>query len=338
MKPGGFPERIWRGRWSRAAALGLVLLLLATLIPPGPRPAPPGSGEARLVYTPVPLDAGDPGRRDVGRLHFLGGWSLTSPDERLGGLSGLHVEHGEAIAVSDTGMIVRFPLPGTTATPRIRFQPVGQGPGAARDRRTRDSEGLQVTGDRLWISFERYNQVWRYDRTSMRAQASAQPEAMRGWRVNNGGAEAIVRLADGRFLIIQEGRDNGAPTSAAILFAGDPAMPGTPAMRLAYRRPPGFRATDAALLPDGRILILNRSFISLRLAARLMVADVRRLTAGGTIEGQEVATLEAPLAVDNMEGLSVTREEGRTIVWMVSDDDYMRLFRHTLLLKFELRP
>jgi hypothetical protein len=64
---------------------------------------------------------------------------------------------------------------------------------------------------------------------------------------------------------------------------------------------------------------------------------VRRLAAGGTIEGQEVATLEAPLAVDNMEGVSVTQEGDRIIVWLLSDDDYMRLFRHTLLLKFELR-
>lgn len=337
MKLGGFPERILRNRWLRAIALGVALFLLATLVPPGPRLAQPGPGEALLVYTPVPLDAGDPGRRNVGRLHFLGGWSLTSPDERLGGLSGIHVENGEAIAVSDTGMIARFPLPGTAGTPRIRFQPVEQGPGAARDRRTRDSEGLQVAGDRLWLSFERYNAVWRYDRATMRAQSAARPEAMRRWRANNGGAEAMVRLADGRFLIIQEGRDDDAPTSAAVLFAGDPAMPGTPAMRLAYRRPPGFRATDAALLPDGRVLILNRSLAMLRLSARLVVADVRQLASGGTIEGQEVATLEAPLAVDNMEGVSVTQEGDRIIVWLISDDDYMRLFRHTLLLKFELR-
>ena len=100
MKLGGFPVRIWRNRGPRAIALGVALLLLATLVPPGPRLAQPGPGEALLVYTPVPLDAGDPGRRDVGRLHFLGGWSLTSPDERLGGLSGIHVENGEAIAVS----------------------------------------------------------------------------------------------------------------------------------------------------------------------------------------------------------------------------------------------
>ena len=337
MKLGGFPERIWRGRWLRPLSLILALLALATLISPGPRPALPGPGEAALVYTPVPFDAGDPGRRDAGRLHFLGGWTLDSPDERLGGLSGLHVDGGEAIAVTDTGMVATFPLPGMSAHPRIRFQPVEQGPGAQRQRRNRDSEGLQVAGDRLWLTFERANAVWRYDRATLRAQAGAQPEAMRRWRGNNSGPEAIVRLADGRFLVIQEGIDNGRPTSEAALFAGDPAVPGTPAIRLAYRRPPGYRASDATLLPDGRVLILNRGLAWLRLSAKLVVADVRGLRASGTIEGQEVATLEAPLAVDNMEGVSVTREAGRTIVWLVSDDDYMRLFRHTLLLKFELR-
>ena len=337
MNPGGFPERIWRGRWLRALFLIGALLLLATLVPLGPQPGLGGVGDAPLVYTPVPLDAGDPGRRDAGRLHFLGAWTLSSPDDRFGGLSGLSVGQGEAVAVSDTGMVMTFPLPGVSASPRVRFQPAEQGPGTLRHRRSRDSEGLQVAGGQLWLSFERYNAIWRYDRATMRPQSAAQPEAMRRWRGNNSGPEAIVRLADGRFLLIQEGIENGSPTSEAVLFAGDPSVPGTPGIRLAYRRPPGYRATDAALLPDGRVLILNRGLAWLRLSAKLVVADVRGLRAGGTIGGQEVATLEAPLAVDNMEGVSVTEEGGRTIVWLVSDDDYMRLFRHTLLLKFELR-
>lgn len=337
MKLGGFPERIWRSRWPRLLFLVAAMVLLGTIVAAPPPPPLAGPGEAPLYYAPVRLEADAPTGRRVGRLHFLGGWQLSSPDDRLGGLSGLHVEGGEAIAVGDTGTVMTFPLPGVSPAPRIRFLPVAQGPGAARTRRTRDTEGLQVAGDRLWLSFERYNAVWRYDRATMRAQTGARPPAMRRWR-GNSGAEAIARLADGRFLVFEEGWDDARPTSEAVLFAGDPALPGTPALRLAYRRPPGFRVTDAAALPDGRILILNRSLAGLRLSARLVIADLSRLAPGGLIEGQEVATLEAPMVVDNMEGLSVTLEQGRVIVWLVSDDDFMRLFRRTLLLKFELRP
>jgi hypothetical protein len=331
MNLGGFPERIWR-----PPVLVAVFILLATIAPMRPAPPLPGPGEAPLVYTPIPLDAADPARRDVGRLHFLAGWELSSPDARLGGISGLHVENGEAIAVSDVGMILFFPMPGTAPAPRVRFQPLAQGPGSGRRRLTRDSEGLAVEGDRLWISYERYNAVWRYDRATIVAQAAVQPAPMRGWP-GNSGAETLVRLVDGRFLTIGEGWDNGAPFSQAVLFSGDPALPATSAMRVRYRRAPGYRPTDAALLPDGRLLILNRRFAWLRFSAKLVVADVSRLAEGGTIEGQEVATLESPLAIDNMEGLSITRENGRTIVWIASDDDFMRILRRSLLLKFELR-
>ena len=51
-----------------------------------------------------------------------------------------------------------------------------------------------------------------------------------------------------------------------------------------------------------------------------------------------MATLEAPLAVDNMEALSVTTKGGRTIVWIASRTTIScASFRRTLLLKFELR-
>lgn len=336
MNPGGFPERIWRRRWLRAAALLLVFVLLATNIPTGPRHAMDGAGEADLTYIPVQLAGDDPGRRDVGRLHFLGGWELASPDRRLGGLSGLRIDGNEAITVSDAGMVISFPLPGTSAAPRLRFQPVMDGPGRGRSRRTRDTEGLWLDGTHLWLSFERQNAVWRYDRATLRGETGAQPAPMRGWR-GNSGAEAIARLADGHFLVLEEGRDNGSTASTAVLFGGDPALPATPWMRLTYQRPANYRATDAAPLPDGRVLILNRALVGLRLSAKLVVADVRGLRPGGTLAGQEVATLEAPLVVDNMEGVAVTQESGRTIVWLVSDDDFMRVFRRTLLLKFELR-
>jgi hypothetical protein len=42
------------------------------------------------------------------------------------------------------------------------------------------------------------------------------------------------------------------------------------------------------------------------------------------------------MAVDNMEAQSVTRENGRTIVWIASDDN-LNPIQRTILLKLALR-
>ena len=137
------------------------------------------------------LDESDPARRDVGRLRFLAGWALDSSDARFGGLSGLHVEAGQATAISDAGIVTRFalPAPGAARTLAVRFDPLLEGPGPRSLRWSRDSEGLFVDRDHLWISFERRHMVWRYDRATLRAEAAARPEPMRRWR-GNSGAEA----------------------------------------------------------------------------------------------------------------------------------------------------
>lgn len=334
MKQGGFPERIWRSRWSRLLVVPALFVLLATITRPGPPLPPAGPGRGVLRFEPVALNPDDPAAGQVGRLRYLGGWALASDDVRFGGVSAIHVEGGAVTALSDVGMVMRFALPGAGREAPIRFDPLAEGPGPRTRKSNRDSEAMLIDGPQLWVAFERHNMVWRYDRASLRALESAQPAPMRRWR-GNSGPESLVRLADGRFLVLAEGRDDGDPYSEAVLFAGDPALPGTPAARLRYRRQDGYRATDAALLPDGRILILNRRFAWLRFSARLVVADPAGLVEGGTIEGAEVATLAAPLTVDNMEALSVTIENGRTIVWIASDDNLTPMQR-TLLLKFEL--
>ena len=79
----------------------------------------------------VPLDPADP-EPPPGRCAALpGGWSLTSADERFGGLSGLHVEAGAVTAVSDVGVVMRFPLPGARDRLPVRFDPLVEGPGPA---------------------------------------------------------------------------------------------------------------------------------------------------------------------------------------------------------------
>jgi hypothetical protein len=332
---GGFPEQIWRSRPKRAAFLLLAFAALTTIVAPPPPPPPPGPALAVLYFTPVPLDPSDPRRRRLGGLRYLGGWELSSDSARFGGISALHVEAGAATALSDSGTLLRFALPAGRGREPVRIAALPDGPGPATRKSNRDTESMLIRGPWLWAGFEKHNMVWRYRRSDLHAVAAARPAPMRRWR-GNAGPEAMTRLADGRFLVLGEGLNDLNPTSDAVLFDGDPAEPATPAFPLRYRRVPGYRVTDAAVLPDGRLLLLNRRFAWLEgWSAVLTIADARGLHTGGTIEGREIARLRPPATVDNMEALSVTVEHGRTIVWIASDDNFFALQR-TLLLKFAL--
>ncbi|MDQ8756456.1 esterase-like activity of phytase family protein [Sphingosinicella sp. LHD-64] len=319
---------------------GRLLFLLAaffaltTIVEPAPPPPRAARVEGRLTAEPVALDPGDPARGRVGALIYRRGWVLRSDAPRFGGLSAMHVENGAVTAISDVGDVLRFRLPGTGDTGRVAITALPVPYGSPLRKRNRDTEAVAVAGGEAWVSFERNNLIARYRRSDWRLEAFQRPEAMRRWG-GNSGAEAMVRLPDGRFILFAEG---GGTASRVLLYAGDPAMAGTRSVEARYRRPTGYRPTDAALLPDSRLMILNRRVDwPVRLSAKLVIADLPAWRAGAVIEGREVATLEAPLTVDNMEALSVARENGRTIVRIASDDNFMRVQR-TLLLEFELLP
>jgi hypothetical protein len=316
----------------RALFLLLCWLLLATVAPPSLQKRDPPPPVSWVRWAPVALDDEAPGLKRLGRLDFLGGWALTSNDPRFGGISALHVEGREALALSDAGWRIRLPLAAAANPVRAEIAMVAQGPGDPDEKENRDVESLAVAGGAVWLGYEQANAVWRYDRRRFAAQSAAAPASMARWS-DNRGAEAMVRLPDGRFLIFCEGEGGD---SEVLLFAGDPAVPGTPALGLRYRPPQGYRVTDAALLPDGRLALLNRR-VSLfsGFTAKLTVARLPALKHGSLIEGLEAASFEGPVTRDNFEALSVTREGGRTILWIASDDNYNPLQR-TLLMKFAL--
>jgi len=323
-------------RAARIATALAALVFLATFVPPDDRPRPPAPADTKLVADPLPLDRADPGRRRIGGLVFLEGWRLTSPDVRFGGLSAMHVEGGEILAVSDAGSLFRFPVPRGAGAMPLHVARVAQGPGSGRRKGDRDGEALAVAGGEAWIAWEGRNQIWRYRRGDWQAEARAAPRAMNDWPSMRG-PEAMARIGGGRFLLFAEGPETAEGTTPALLFLGDPAEPGTATLPLRYRPPPGFRPTDATLLPDGRVMVLNRRFRLLTgFTAALAIADISGLRAGATIVPRLIARFDGSLTVDNMEALSVTRESGRTIVWIASDDNYTPLLQRTILMKFAL--
>ncbi|HEY6916054.1 MAG TPA: esterase-like activity of phytase family protein [Allosphingosinicella sp.] len=314
----------------RSALLALCTLpWLASFAPLWRYPPELTPSRVQLSVAPVALEETAPGRRRVGALTFLGGWSIQA--KGLGGLSALRLEAGQATALSDAGRVVRFALPPVNrATAEIL--PLIEGPGPAFSKRNRDAEALDVEGGRLWVGYEGHNAIWRYDAATLAAQASAAPDAMAGW-ARNGGAEAMLRLPDGRFLIFEEGAADADGTVALLLSSRDPVEPGATLTKLRYRPPPGYVPVDAALLPDGRIAVLNRRFSPFGgFSARLMAG---RLSGPVLETEEELAAFVPPVLTDNYEALAVTQENGRTILWMASDDNFNPLQR-TLILKFAL--
>ena len=69
--------------------------------------------------------------------------------------------------------------------------------------------------------------------------------------------------------------------------------------------------------------------------ARLSLVTLPRLEAGVILTGRVVATFAPPGLTDNFEALALSRENGKPVLWVASDDNLFFLQR-TLLLKFDL--
>ena len=285
----------------------------------------------------VLLDPTDPTRRRVGRLTFMGGVHLTSPDPAFGGFSALAVQGDRVTLLSDGGNVVRFRLASDGRVSDARFGNLPAGPGTGWRKTDRDSESLAIdsqTGT-AWIGFERDNSIWRFSQGFERAEAQVRPAAMRRWW-RNGGAETLVRRRDGSFVAIEEEDSRGDGTRALLVWPRDPTAQPDAAMQLRYRPPAGYDPADATELPDGRLLVLNRWWgPPLHFAAVLTVIERSALRPCAVVSGTSIARLTEPLTLDNYEGVAATVEAGRTIVWLVSDDNRTP-FERTLVMKFRL--
>lgn len=316
--------------------LGLVPLLV--LASSGDEPRAMFGRGATMTATRVTVDPRDPAHVRVGALTFVGGVRLRGNQAAFGGFSSMTVEGDRFTLLSDGGTIVRFRM-GADFVPRdVRFADLPGGPRTGAYKKERDSESMTGAGTPWrWVGFEDANEIWRFDAALTHAQRIGRPTAMRRWPVA-GGAEAMVRLRDGRFVVFSESKEPPHLPDArvALLFAGDPTLPGRAPMPFVYVPPRDYEPTDAAELPDGRLVVLNRRFGFPDLfTARVTLIDLKGLRPGKVVRGQEIAALVPPLLHDNYEAIAVTQEAGGTMLWIASDDN-QEGWEWSLLLKFRL--
>lgn len=310
---------------------------------------PPAKNDSQYIQLePISLNAEDPTRTKTGRLEFLRGWKLSSDNADFGGLSSMLIlPDNRFFMLSDAGILTRFTLDEKRSlAKRPVIAPLPDGPPRENEfaQKNWDAESLvhdPETG-RYWVGYERHHGVWRYGLSFARKEAAHQVKAMQKWPLN-GGAEAMLRVpgkddeAD-RFLVFSESADYAKGGYQSLIFDGDPAeVDGQPKL-FGYRPPRGYKITDAALLPDGRALLLHRRFTPLEgVSAILSIGNLSEIAVGKVWTSQRIASLKPPIRVDNMEALAVTVDGQDTIIWIASDDNF-NAFQETLLMKFRLLP
>ena len=118
-----------------------------------------------------------------GRARIAGAWRLEASDPRVGGFSGLAIDRGRLLGLTDSGMLAWLPLPPGHGTAAVRALPAVAG--NSRTKIGRDSEALASDKDGWWVAFEQKHQLIRYDRDFRTARRRI-PLDDRGFRPNRG--------------------------------------------------------------------------------------------------------------------------------------------------------
>ena len=329
-------------RWTVPAPLVATLLLTAAA---GAQTAPSAAIELRSEPIAA-FDVRDPSRRQFGLLEFRGGLVLRSRDRNFGGISAIRVAADGAhfIALSDKGWWFRGRLLYEGSRPsgiaEAEMAPIlGSDGRPLAARGWYDTESIAQDGGTLYVGIERVHQIVRFnygkDGLLARGRPIPVPPGLRSLPSNRG-LEALVFVPKGlplagTLIAISERGLDAAGNINAFLIGG--AKPGS----FAVRRSSNYDITDAALLPGGAVLLLERRFSwSSGLAVRMRRIALAEIKPGATVDGPVLLEADLGYEIDNMEGLSVHRiPDGEIVLTLISDDNFSPLQR-TLLLQFTL--
>ncbi len=337
-------------RLTRRSALGLCLGGLSTLWGRSAeaRPGLDTLDSETIAVRSQPIRsfmARHPDQLRFGALAFRGGLVLSSSNKAFGGFSGLSrsADGAQIIAITDNAhwLTARLEREGgaLAGLADAVMAPMLNASGRALSRtRSYDTEALCIDNGIAYVGVERTHEILRFDwgRRGVMARGqpvSLPPEARR--LPGNRSLEAVgvappaSPVAGAIVAIAERSGEHSEPTAGFIV--GGPA-PGL----FRYQLSDGYEVTDLAFLPGGDMLVLERWYRPWRgVGARLRRVDGRTLAAGALLQGRLLFEADLAHEIDNMEGLAVHMESGRTIVAMISDDNFSALQR-TILLEFEL--
>jgi hypothetical protein len=284
-----------------------------------------------------------------GPLTWRGGIELTSSNEKFGGLSGLIMsdECTSLRAVSDAGRWITANvaytediLSGLTST---TIAPILDDKGKPPpSKRWGDAEAIAAgPNGKTIVGFESRTRVGAYDLTGKGMRAKFQnlnppKDIVRGQR--NGELESVGYFTNGTlkgyYIAVSESSlDTQGYTKAW-------AWNGKQSFAFSIRQIENYNITDLAMLPNGDILLLQRSYGPMTLPGMAISRfPASNISQGKTVQPETLLEAKVPFyAIDNMEGLAVCERNGELRVNILSDNNFKTELQRTLLLQFAYTP
>lgn len=269
-----------------------------------------------------------------GKARLLSAYTWRSQVEGFGGFSALALgADGLAFTVlSDRGRLGQGRLKRDaegriTGAKLTSFTPLLGTEGEGLTRFRADSEGLAIRPDgRLYISFEGFHRVWTY----------AKPGGPAAWLPRhpdfenlafNKSLEALARAPDGTLYTIPEGPGAGGTSFPVYRY-----RKGKWDKPFAIPKRGDFLVTEAAIGPDDRLYVLERSFgLMTGFASR-----VRRFEVSENALSHETVVLTSPAGErDNLEGMALWQAPDGLRMTLISDDN-QKFFQRTEIVEYLL--
>ena len=267
------PRTSWRGQAAAVLAAAAALLAVAPALADKPLTVLPGPTPTTITAIAIDFDRNNPGRKEFGKLVFRAGLNLYAKTSHFGGYSALALDPSgrTLLAISDGGSWLRATLDYDGRrlkglSDAVLGPVLGADGKPLRDDAMRDSEGMTlVDGDTrqgtAYVSFERKHRIARYpftaDRFGPPTGTVPLPAAAKAM-VANRGIEAMALIKTGKLkgtlLAFAEGRADKNGNLMGWLIGGPTPGP------ILLKRIGGFDITDAASLPDGGVVLLERRF------------------------------------------------------------------------------
>ncbi|ESY97948.1 esterase-like activity of phytase family protein [Mesorhizobium australicum] len=332
-----------RGGFRQTLFAAIVLLAGVPAGSAGSAPVEPVAVSARPI-TEFHIGRAD---KQFGPLEFVGGLEMTSPSRDFGALSAFRFlkAGSDFIGVADTGYwffgsVARDADRRPLGIQNFRMQQMADQSGQPIDEKWEvDAEGLAVKDGIATVGFERNHRVsqFRIEPDTMKAPFRqldflVPPRELR----QNRGFETVTHSnangqhQGGLVVVSEKSLDKSGNIYAAIIEGPHRGV-------FTIKRNDDFDITDGAFLPDGDLLLLERSFtMAGGLKMRLRRIYGESVEKGAVADGPVLLQADMGYQIDNIEGLDVwSRDDGALMVSLISDDNHSILQRN-LYLEFIL--